>query len=376
MRPTPRARLEGVSHPQRDPLPRVSWRRRRLAPPTLAAIALAGVLLAACAAPTGQASPPASGSASPVASSSPVAPTGPTVTVPQLSAPVSSVAAQSSAAAPDPTPSEVAPTTAPEPTTAAAEPEATDDPADDATQAAPPPAPTTAAPAPTPTPQATSRPARSGGKTVVIDPGHNGANGANPDIINQQVDAGFGQTKACNTTGTSTNDGYTEHQFNWGVGQALRDELEAAGVTVIMTRDSDTGVGPCVNQRANIGNQAGADAVISLHGDGADASAEGFYVLTAERPPAGSEMAGRSAALAGDIRDGLVATGFSPSNSLGSDGLWQRSDLAGLNLSLRPTVLIEFGNMRNSADAALMSSAAGQRQYADGVAKGVLAFLG
>lgn len=316
----------------------------------LAGAGLALAVLAACAAPATQTAPPPSGSAAPVSSSS-TAPTGPTVTVPQLS----------DTPAPSPAPgSPESSTSAPattEPAPATSEPvDATDNPADDATPTAP--APTTATPAPTP--QSSARPAPSGGKTVVIDPGHNGANGANPDIINQQVDAGFGQTKNCNTTGTSTNDGYTEHAFNWGVAQALRDELEAAGVTVVMTRDSDTGVGPCVNQRANIGNQAGADAVISLHGDGADASGRGFYVLTAERAPGSAETARRSAALAADVRDGLVSAGLSTSNYLGSDGLWQRSDLAGLNLSLQPTVLIEFGNMRNSADAALMSSAAGQ----------------
>lgn len=371
MRPTPRARLEQVPHLRRDPLPRTSRRSRTPGRLGLAAAALATVLLAACAAPTGQAAPPVSGSASPVASAQ-TAPIGPTVTAPQLSGPSSSAPADSSAAASTvPSASEVAPTPAPEPTTANEAPDATDDPADDATPAAEVPAPTAA-----PAPRTTARPAPAGGRTVVIDPGHNGANAANPDIINQPVDAGFGQTKACNTTGTSTDDGYPEHRFNWGVGQALRDELEAAGVTVIMTRDSDTGVGPCVNQRAAIGNQANADAVVSLHGDGADASVAGFYVLTAERAPAGAEMAGRSAALAGDIRDGLESAGLSPNNALGSNGLWERGDLAGLNLSLRPTVLIEFGNMRNPAEAALMSSAAGQQQYAEGVAKGVLAFLG
>lgn len=332
----------------------------------LAGAGLTLAVLAACAAPAGQTAPPPSGSAAPVSSSS-AAPTVPPVTVPQLS-----VTPASSPAPGSPEPSTAAPaTTEPAPTTSELL-DATDNPADDATPTAP--APTTAAPAPTP--QTTARPAPSGGKTVVIDPGHNGANGANPDIINQQVDAGFGQTKNCNTTGTSTNDGYTEHAFNWGVAQALRSELEAAGVTVIMTRDSDTGVGPCVNQRANIGNQAGADAVISLHGDGADAAGRGFYVLTAERAPGSAETARRSATLAADVRDGLVSAGLSTSNYLGSDGLWQRGDLAGLNLSLQPTVLIEFGNMRNSADAALMSSSAGQQQYASGVAKGVLAFLG
>ncbi len=211
---------------------------------------------------------------------------------------------------------------------------------------------------------------------VVIDPGHNGANGANPGIINSIVDAGFGETKACNTTGTSTNAGYPEHDFTWAVATDLKPLLEAQGVTVILTRDSDDGVGPCVNKRAAIGNDANADAVVSIHGDGVlSDGATGFYVMTAVRQPAGPAMAAQSDALARSMRDGLVSAGLSPSNYLGNDGLWNRDDLAGLNLSTRPTVMIESGNMRASSDAALMSSAAGQQQFAEGYANGILAYL-
>ena len=214
------------------------------------------------------------------------------------------------------------------------------------------------------------------GTVVVIDPGHNGANAEHPEIINQQVPAGFGQYKPCNTTGTQTNAGYPEYRFNWKVALALRADLQAKGITVVMTRDSDDGVGPCVNKRAAIGNDAHAAAVISIHGDGEAAGVRGFYVMTASRAPAGAAMAAQSTDLAVAVRNGLSGAGFPISNTLGSDGLWQRSDLAGLNLSVRPTVMIECGNMRNATEAALMSSPDGQQRYAAGIASGVLAYLG
>ncbi len=226
---------------------------------------------------------------------------------------------------------------------------------------------------------ATSRPAGHGplaGTVVVIDPGHNGANHLHPEIINKQVPAGFGQYKNCNTTGTETNAGYPEYRFNWQVALALRDALRAKGITVVMTRHSDDGVGPCVNERAAIGNDAHADAVVSIHGDGESAGIRGFYVMTASRAPAGQAMADRSLSLARAIRDGLSGANFPVSNALGQNGLWTRSDLAGLNLSLRPTVMIECGNMRNATEAALMSSSDGQQRYAAGIAAGVVAFLG
>lgn len=213
------------------------------------------------------------------------------------------------------------------------------------------------------------------GTVVVIDPGHNGGNASNPGIINKQVPAGFGQFKACNTTGTATNAGYSEHAFNWNVALALKKVLQDHGMTVLMTRDSDTGVGPCVNERAAIGNDANAAAVISIHGDGEAAAVDGFFVMTASRPPAGADIAAATEKLATDIRDGMVDSGMKVSNALGKHGLWARGDLGGLNLSLRPTVMIECGNMRNAAEAAEMSSAAGQKRYAQAIAAGVLAFL-
>lgn len=213
-------------------------------------------------------------------------------------------------------------------------------------------------------------------KVVVIDPGHNGQNNAHPEIITQQVPAGFGEMKDCNTTGTETRDGYTESLFNWKTALRLKEKLEARGITVVMTRSSNDGVGPCVNERAAIGNDNNADAVISIHGDGdLHDGVHGFYVMTAERNPASSSMAAESHRLAKDVRDGLVGDGSTPSNSLGSDGLWQRSDLAGLNLSMRPTVMLEMGNMKSSTDANLMTSADGQDKFASGIAAGVIAFL-
>ena len=48
------------------------------------------------------------------------------------------------------------------------------------------------------------------GRTVVLDPGHNGGNGAHPEIADALVYAGNGIYKPCNTTGTGTDAGYRE----------------------------------------------------------------------------------------------------------------------------------------------------------------------
>lgn len=214
------------------------------------------------------------------------------------------------------------------------------------------------------------------GKVVVLDPGHNGGNASHPAEINRKVPAGRGETKPCNTTGTATNAGYAEHAFTFAVAEEVGTALAAKGIKVVYTRTNDTGVGPCVDRRAEIGNDARADAVVSIHADGAtSAGAHGFHVAYSS-PPLNAAQGAPSTQLAHTLRDGLRSAGFTTSTYIGSAGLSPRSDLAGLNLSTRPTALVECGNMRNSAEAALMMSPAGRAKYAAAIAEAIETYLG
>lgn len=217
------------------------------------------------------------------------------------------------------------------------------------------------------------------GLTVVLNPGHNGGDASHTTEINRQVPAGYGMYKACDTTGTDTNGGYPEHEFNWDVALRVAALLRARGVHVIMTRPSDTGVGPCVDERAAIGNRAGVAAVVSIHADGAPSSGHGFHVNQDSRRPDGATAATaqRSITLGKAIHAALVrSSGLVPSTYIGQDGYYYRSDLAGLNLATNPATFLELGNMKNAGDAALQSSASGRQQIAAAIAAGILAFLG
>jgi N-acetylmuramoyl-L-alanine amidase len=210
---------------------------------------------------------------------------------------------------------------------------------------------------------------------VVLDPGHNGGNASHPAIINAPVPDGAGGTKPCNTTGTATDAGYPEHAFTWDMALRVRALLTAAGVRVVLSRSSDTGVGPCVDVRGRLGARVGAAAFVGIHGDGAPASGRGFHVITSSLAPAGPSVAARSSALAHAVRDAMTAV-EPVSNYLGSQGLDARRDLAGLNLNAVPAIYIECGNMRNATDAALMTSATGREALARRLAAGILTFLG
>ncbi|KFZ83935.1 N-acetylmuramoyl-L-alanine amidase [Amycolatopsis sp. MJM2582] len=234
---------------------------------------------------------------------------------------------------------------------------------------------TSAPPSSAPQPPPSSQQPPKTGKVVVLDPGHNGGNSGKPGEINKQVPAGRGKTKPCNTTGTSTNSGYTEHAFTWDVSQRISQALVAKGIRVILTRQNDTGVGPCVNERAAIGNDAGADAVVSIHADGSNsAGAHGFHVAYSA-PPLNAQQGEPSMRLATALRDGLRTGGFPTSTYLGANGLAPRADLGGLNLSTRPAALVECGNMRNAAEAAAMASEEGRQQYAAVIAKAIEDYL-
>jgi N-acetylmuramoyl-L-alanine amidase len=211
---------------------------------------------------------------------------------------------------------------------------------------------------------------------VVLDPGHNGGNAKNPAQINKQVPAGRGQTKPCNTTGTATNAGYSEHAFTWDVAVRVRNALQAKGIQVVMTRPDDAGVGPCVDARAAVGNSAAAAAVVSIHADGSTSpGAHGFHVAYSS-PPLNEAQGEPSAKLSRALRDGLKAAGFATSTYIGKEGLSARDDLGGLNLSERPAALVECGNMRNAAEAAVLSSEPGRQKYADAIAAAIIAYLG
>ncbi|MFJ8105617.1 N-acetylmuramoyl-L-alanine amidase [Streptomyces sp. NPDC096132] len=218
------------------------------------------------------------------------------------------------------------------------------------------------------------------GKVVVIDPGHNVTNSQHTAEINRKVDIGTNR-KECDTTGTSTDSGYSEARFTLDVAHRLRTLLREQGATVKLTQDGDRPFGPCVDERARIGNAAHADAVVSIHADGSAEGNRGFHVIL---PASVHEGAADTRAIVAPSKDlgKLIAddfarsTGSSPSNYIGDGtGLVTRQDLGGLNLSTVPKVFIECGNMRDTKDAALLTSGAWRQKAAQGISEGIVSFL-
>jgi N-acetylmuramoyl-L-alanine amidase len=220
-------------------------------------------------------------------------------------------------------------------------------------------------------PAATARPLA--GKVVGIDPGHNGLNGTDPAFINHLIWNGR-EWEHCNTTGTQTADGYTEARFNFNVATYLAADLRALGATVVLTRHSNHGVGPCVNTRSFQLNHT--DVAIDIHADGGPSWGRGFTVLEPVPDSRNAAVIGPSLRFGRYVHQAFVTdTPLRPSDYYGRNGYIVRNDLAGLNLTTVPKVLIECGNMRSAADAAVLTSPRGQREIARALLAAIVRFL-
>ena len=218
------------------------------------------------------------------------------------------------------------------------------------------------------------------GRTIVVDPGHNVNDGKYPSEVNRLVDYGLGR-KPCDATGTATRSGYAEYTYTYDVSLRLRSLLQAAGAKVIFTHTlKSPAYGPCITERAAIGNRAHADVAISIHADGGPDSGHGYAAIAPSGPIAHTGLT--SAMVAADVRLAAAlravypqTTGIVPSTYLGANGVYRSNYYGGLDWSHVPKVLLETGNMRNDAEAAQLETASVRQRIARGIALGLARFL-
>jgi len=213
------------------------------------------------------------------------------------------------------------------------------------------------------------------GKIVGIDPGHNGLNHADPAFLGQIIWNGR-EKEGCDTTGTQTASGYSEALFNFAVATDLAAQLRQQGASVVLTRRNNNGVGPCVDRRSRIIDAAHANVAIDIHADGGPTWGRGFTVLEPIADGYNNKVIASSFRFGRYVHAAFLSyTPMRVANYYGHDGYIARDDLAGLNLTTVPKVLIECGNMPNAADAALLTSPSVQRQIARALDAAIVRFL-
>ncbi|AFU04435.1 N-acetylmuramoyl-L-alanine amidase [Nocardia brasiliensis] len=215
------------------------------------------------------------------------------------------------------------------------------------------------------------------GKTVFLDPGHQGP--GHGENVAKQVSDGRGGMKDCQTTGMTTVHGVPEHTINWNVAQLVQTSLESLGARVVLSRQDDQGWGGCIDERAAAANKSGADVAVSIHADSAPADQRGFHLIVPELPIPDAMIdkvqSGAGLAASKAMRDAYLQSGFVPAPYASADGLMSRRDIAGPALTKIPDVFIEMGNGANLDDAAQLESREGQLKHAMTITTGLVSYL-
>lgn len=212
--------------------------------------------------------------------------------------------------------------------------------------------------------------ASSAGKTVIIDPGHQGSG----DSTQEPIGPGASSTKARVTSGTSgCVSGLDEYQLNLTVSLKLRDELVNRGYTVYMTRETHD-VNISNKERAEFATEHGGDILVRIHANGSENSSVSGALTMA--PSEGNsflspDLISKSQQLSQNIIDAYTAsTGFA------SQGVYITDEMSGINWSTMPVTIVEMGYMSNPSDDAAMADPAMQAKMVSGIADGIGKYFG
>lgn len=201
-------------------------------------------------------------------------------------------------------------------------------------------------------------------KVIVIDAGHQ----AKGNSLKEAVGPGSSTMKAKVSSGaTGVYSKKAESQINLEVALKLKSELISRGYTVVMTRTTQN-VNISNQQRAKIGNDANAGAVIHIHCDSIDdSSVRGAHTIAiSKNNPYIPSIYSSSSKLANS-----VINAYCKETGIKNRSTKYRDDLTGLNWSQVPSIYIELGFISNKEEDQKLSDSSFQNKCATGIADGI-----
>ena len=197
--------------------------------------------------------------------------------------------------------------------------------------------------------------------TVVLDPGHGGHDKGAASIYE------------------------LEKNFSLDIARGVRNELQKAGIQVIMTRNSDVFIE--LQNRAAIANAKPNAIFVSLHfnagaGNNAATGLE-IYCVTPRGSPSTEYEDLRVRDMVQESGNANELASFTLANAIyhsmqGSLNMFdrgvKRARFAVLRLTKVPAVLVEGGFLTNPTDAKLIASKPWREQYAKSIATGILEY--
>jgi N-acetylmuramoyl-L-alanine amidase len=203
---------------------------------------------------------------------------------------------------------------------------------------------------------------------VCIDPGHQ--QHANSDL--EPIGPGSSTMKAKVSSGTSGAIAGPEYVVVLDIGLKLRDLLEDAGTSVVMTRTTHD-VDISNSERAQIANACNADLFIRLHcnsGSGPGGNGGCFTLYPWYHVGWTDDIYDESLRAAQ-----IIQQIYAQDTGLPDLGLTERSDITGFNWSDVPVILPEMLHMGNTTEDALVATDSFRQTMAEALKHGILEYL-